>query len=94
MTNKWTRLSLLDVQKNDVWVSSKINSVNLVKALLGLMFNVCSFEAKNRLFEFDHKIDEHVSVRLMFEKNIFVEHVYFLKYHMIVKNFSHGIVSQ
>ena len=41
--------------KNDVQVSSMSNSVNLVKALLGLMFDVHSFEAKNRVFEFDHQ---------------------------------------
>ena len=32
------------------------NLVNLVKALLGSLFDVRSFEAKNRVFEFD----EHV----------------------------------
>ena len=31
------------------------NFVNLVKALLDSMFNVHSFEAKNRVFEFDHQ---------------------------------------
>ena len=30
--------------------------VNLVKALLGSKFKVCSFEAKNRVFEFDHQL--------------------------------------
>ena len=34
------------------------NLVNLVKALLGSMFDVRSFEAKNRVFEFDyHKMN-------------------------------------
>ena len=41
--------------KNDVRVSSISNLVNVVKALLGLKFNVGSFEAKNRVFEFDHQ---------------------------------------
>ena len=31
------------------------NLVNVVKALLGLKFDVRSFEAKNRVFEFDHE---------------------------------------
>ena len=31
------------------------NLVNLVKALLGLIFDVCSFKAKNRVFEFDRQ---------------------------------------
>ena len=31
------------------------NLVNVVKALLGLKFDVRSFEAKNRVFEFDHQ---------------------------------------
>ena len=31
------------------------NLVNLVKALLGSMFDVRSFEAKNRVFEFDYQ---------------------------------------
>ena len=30
------------------------NLVNLVKSLLGSMFDIRSFEAKNRVFEFDH----------------------------------------
>ena len=42
-----------DVQKNDVQVSLMTNLVNLMKALLGLMFDVRSFEAKIRVFEFD-----------------------------------------
>ena len=29
--------------------------VNLEKVLLGSMFGVCSFEAKNQVFEFDHR---------------------------------------
>ena len=43
------------------------NLVNLVEALLGSMY-ICSFEAKNRVFEFNHQKDEHVRFRLMFEK--------------------------
>ena len=42
--------------------------VNLVKALLGLMFDVCSFEAKNRGVRVQSPIEEHVQVRSMFEK--------------------------
>ena len=41
--------------KNDVRVCSISNLVNIVKAQLGLMFDVRSFEAKNRVFEFDHQ---------------------------------------
>ena len=47
------------------------NLVNLVKALLGSMFDVRSFEAKNRVFEFNHQIDEHVRVHSMFEEMMF-----------------------
>ena len=43
------------IRKNYVPVSSISNLVNLVKALLGSMFDVCLFEAKNRVFEFDHQ---------------------------------------
>ena len=32
------------------------NFVNVVKALLGSMFNARSFEAKNMVFEFDHQL--------------------------------------
>ena len=31
------------------------NLVNLVKALLGSMLDVCSFKAKKKVFEFDHQ---------------------------------------
>ena len=31
------------------------NLVNQVKAILGLKFDVCSFEAKNRVFDYDHQ---------------------------------------
>ena len=41
--------------KNDVRVGSMSNLVNLVKALLGSMFDVCLFEPKNWVFEFDHQ---------------------------------------
>ena len=43
------------IRKNYVPVSSISNLVNLVKALLGSMFDVCLFGAKNRVFEFDHQ---------------------------------------
>ena len=46
---------LIQCSKNDVWDSSMSNLVNLVKALLGSKFDVWSFEAKNRVFEFDHQ---------------------------------------
>ena len=55
ITNRWTRSSSFDVRKSDVGVSSKSDLVNLVKALLGSKFDVRSFEAKNRVFEFDHQ---------------------------------------
>ena len=53
ITNRWTCSSSFDVQKNDVQVSSMSNLVNIVKALLSSMFEFLSFEAKNRVFEFD-----------------------------------------
>ena len=40
ITNRWTRSSLFDVQKNDFQVSWMSNLVNPVKALLGSMFDV------------------------------------------------------
>ena len=48
---------VFDVPKNNVRVSSMSNSLNLVKPLLGLKFDVRLFEAKNRVFEFDHQRD-------------------------------------
>ena len=36
------------------------NLVNLVKALLGSIFDFRSFEAKNRVVECNHRIDEHI----------------------------------
>ena len=57
------------------------NLVNLVKALLGSMFDICSFKAKNRVFEFDHQqmnmfefvlcSKNNVRVRSMFDKMVF-----------------------
>ena len=41
--------------KNDVRVSSMSDLVNIAKVLLGSMLDVCSFEAKIRVFEFDHQ---------------------------------------
>ena len=55
ITYRWTCSSSFDVRKSDVWNSSKNNSVNLVKALLGLKFDVWLFKAKNRMFEFNHQ---------------------------------------
>ena len=55
--------------------------VYLVKALLGLMFDVRSFEANNVVFEFDHQqmntfefvrcSKNDVRVRSMFDKMVF-----------------------
>ena len=53
--------------KNDVRDGSMSNLVNIVNTVLGSKFDVRSFEAKNRVFEFD----EHVQIRSMFEKVIF-----------------------
>ena len=57
------------------------NLVNVVKALLGSKFDVRSFEAKNRVFEFDHQqmntfkfvrcSKNDVRVRSMFDKMVF-----------------------
>ena len=55
ITKRWTLLNSFDVQKNNVRVISISDLVNLVKALLGLMFHVCSFKTKNRAFKFDHQ---------------------------------------
>ena len=39
---------------------------------LGSMFHVRLFEAKNKVFQFDYqKMNEHVRVRLIFEKMVF-----------------------
>ena len=54
ITYRWTCSSSFDVRKSDVRVSSKSDLVSLVKALLGLKFDVRSFEAKNGVFEFDY----------------------------------------
>ena len=58
------------------------NFVNLAKALLGSMFQVRLFEAKNRVFEFDHQLmnalqftqcsKNDVRDRSMFDKMVFV----------------------
>ena len=55
--------------------------VNVVKALLGSKFDVRSFEAKNRVFEFDHQqmntfefvrcSKNDVRVRSMFDEMVF-----------------------
>ena len=74
ITNRQTRSSLFDVQKNDVWVSSMSNILNVVKALLGSKFDVLSFEAKNRVFKFNHQqmnTFKFVRVRTMFDKMVF-----------------------
>ena len=62
-------------------VCSMSNLVDLVKALLGSKFDVRSFEAKNRVFEFDHQqmntfefihcSKNDVQVRSMFDKMVF-----------------------
>ena len=55
ITIRWTRSSSFDVRKNDVRVSSMSDLGNVVKALVGSKFDVQSFEAKNRVFEFDNQ---------------------------------------
>ena len=67
--------------KNDVPFCSMSNFVNLAKALLGSMFDIRSFESKNRVFEFDHQYmnmfefvrcsKNDVQVRSMFDKMVF-----------------------
>ena len=57
------------------------NLVNVVKTVLGSKFDVRSFEAKNRVFEFDHQqmnmfefvrcSKNDVRVRSMFDKMVF-----------------------
>ena len=73
--------SPFDVRINDVRVCSMSNLVHLVKALLGSMFNVRSFEAKNRVFGLDHQwmnmlefvrcSKNDVQVRSMFDNMVF-----------------------
>ena len=53
--HKMNTFEFIQCSKNDVRVSSMSDLVYLVKALLGLMFDVRSFEAKKRVFEFDHQ---------------------------------------
>ena len=48
------------------------DSVTLVKAILGSMFDVCLFKAKNRVFEFDRFSKNDVRVRSMFDEMVFV----------------------
>ena len=55
ITKRWTHSSSFDVRKSDVQVCLLGNLVNLVQALLGSNFEVLSFEAKNRMLEFDHQ---------------------------------------
>ena len=67
--------------KNDVRVCSISNLVNLVKALLSSKFDVRSFEAKNRVFQFHHQqmntlefvrcLKNYVRVGSMFDKMMF-----------------------
>ena len=59
------------------------NLVNLVKALLSLMFNVLKFEAKNSVFEFDFQqmntldfvsyLKDDVRACLMLDKMVFLD---------------------
>ena len=53
ISKRWTRSSLFNVGKNDVLVRSMSNSANL--AMGYTIFDVCLFEAKNRVFEFDYQ---------------------------------------
>ena len=46
---------LVQCSKNYVRVCLMSNLVNLVIVILGLMFDVGSFEAKNRVFKFDYQ---------------------------------------
>ena len=72
---------IVQFSKNDVQVCSMSNLVNLVKALLDLIFDFRSFEAKNRVFEFDRQqmntfeffqcSISDVQVRLMFYEMVF-----------------------
>ena len=81
ITIRWTRSSSFDVRKNDVRVSSMSNLVNVVKTVLGSKFDVRSFEAKNRVFEFYYQqmntfefvrcSKNDVQVRSMFDKIVF-----------------------
>ena len=81
ITNRWTLSSSFNVQKSDVRVSSMSDLVNVEKAVLGSTFDFRSFEAKNRVFEFDHQQMNtfefvrcslnDVRVRLMFDKMVF-----------------------
>ena len=47
------------------------NLVNLVKALLGLKFDVRSFKARKKGVRVRSQIDEHVRVRSIFDKMVF-----------------------
>ena len=47
--------SMFNVRKNYVRICLNSNSANRVIGLLGLMFDVWSFEANNRVFEFDYQ---------------------------------------
>ena len=47
------------------------NLVNVVKALLGSKFDVRSFKAKNRVFEFDYQRMNMFEYVLTFEKRMF-----------------------
>ena len=71
ITIKWTQSNSFDVWKKDVWVSSMSNLVNLVKALLGLKFDVRSFKARKKGVRVRSQIDEHVRVRSIFDKMVF-----------------------
>ena len=70
-TNRWTYSSLFNVQKNDVWVFSMDDLVNLVKAIwVGFSMPVCS-KPKFRFSSSIMNIWTHTYkylVRLMFEK--------------------------
>ena len=67
--------------------------VNVVKALLGSKFDVRSFEAKNRVFEFDHQqmntfefvrcSKNDVRVRSMFDKMVFDPSLVFFQFNSV-----------
>ena len=66
--------------------------VNVVKTLIGSKFDVRSFEAKNRVFEFDHQqmnmfkfvrcLKNDVRVRSMFDKMVFDPSLVFKRYYV------------
>ena len=67
ITKSWTHSSPFNVCRNYVIVFSISDSVNLVMALIGLVSDVRSFEAKNRVLSSILLIKEQVQVRSIFK---------------------------